>query len=77
MLRTFGATSGHKVNGFKTTVFLSSNIDSNYANDICSVLGFRKTDDWRIYLGLPLFHQRITTNTFKFVVDKVRWKLDN
>lgn len=72
VLQTFGAASGHKVNGLKTTMFFSGNIDSNYVDDICSVIGFHQTDDLKVYLGLPFFHRRITMNTFKFVVDKVR-----
>lgn len=72
VLNTFGAASGHKVNRLKTTVFFYSNMDSDHANVICSILGYCQSEDLGIYLGLPLFHRRITVNTFKFIVDKVR-----
>lgn len=30
----------------------------------------------RVYLGMPLFHKRVTTNTFKFLINKVCNKLN-
>ncbi|KAK5819754.1 hypothetical protein PVK06_024777 [Gossypium arboreum] len=40
-------------------------------------LRFRQSEDLGTYLGVHLFHKRVTKNTFNFIVGKVRWKLDN
>lgn len=33
-------------------------------------------DDLGTYLGVSLFHSRVTKNTFQFVIDKVQRKLN-
>ncbi|KAK5839052.1 hypothetical protein PVK06_007809 [Gossypium arboreum] len=37
---------------------------------------FFRVDSQGKYLGMPVFHRRVSTNTFQFVVDKVRAKLN-
>ncbi|KAA3466450.1 reverse transcriptase [Gossypium australe] len=38
-------------------------------------VGFDRIDDLGCYLGMPLFHNRVTVHTFDFIVSKVRQKL--
>ncbi|KAL1078057.1 hypothetical protein V6Z11_D10G136600 [Gossypium hirsutum] len=38
---------------------------------------FQEVQNLNTYLGVPLFHERVTSNTLSFIVDKVRQKLQN
>ncbi|XP_016667495.1 uncharacterized protein [Gossypium hirsutum] len=62
-----------------TTVSMQIMWNGKLSNEFSEkgVLGFRQTDDLGIYLGMPLFHRQVTMNTFKFVMDKVKRKLNN
>ncbi|KAA3466590.1 LINE-1 reverse transcriptase isogeny [Gossypium australe] len=71
VLNTFGSASGHKVNTYKTNVFFSKNTEPRVVAEICGVLGFNETIDLGSYLGMLLFHRRVTTNTFNFVIEKI------
>ncbi|KAA3473917.1 Retrovirus-related Pol polyprotein LINE-1 [Gossypium australe] len=51
VLSLFGAASGHKVNGTKTNIFFSKNINANISTEICNILGFSMTDNLGSYLG--------------------------
>ncbi|KAA3468994.1 Retrovirus-related Pol polyprotein LINE-1 [Gossypium australe] len=44
-------------------------------DSISNVLGFQRVTNLGTYLGVPLFHERVTNSSLKFVVDKVRAKL--
>lgn len=59
----------------KTCVFFSSNVATAEANGLGGIMGFTRVDDLGIYPGMPLFHKKVTCNTFQFVIDKVRKKL--
>lgn len=56
-------------------VFFSPNTPSYVAKMIYNSVGFSRVDDFRFYLGLPLLHNKVTVNTFDFVVSKIRQKL--
>lgn len=43
---------------------------------INTVLDFQELDDLGIYLGIPLFHKRVTRSTFHLVIDKVQTRLN-
>ncbi|KAA3486632.1 LINE-1 reverse transcriptase isogeny [Gossypium australe] len=70
-LEAFGLFSGHKVNAQKTNVFLSKNNPVDITSQIYIVFGFNEVLDLGVYLGMSLFHSRVTTRTFKFILDKV------
>lgn len=77
VLNVFRAPLGHKVNASKIEVFFLKNIRPLEKDRIFSLLGFTGANDLGYYLGMPLLHKRITTCTFKFIVDKIKRKLDN
>ncbi|KAK5793186.1 hypothetical protein PVK06_034324 [Gossypium arboreum] len=75
ILETFYYFSRKKVNKSKLQVFFSPNTPSLVTMVICDSVGFNQMDDLRCYLGIPLFHNRVSVHTFNFVVKKVRQKL--
>ncbi|KAK5776842.1 hypothetical protein PVK06_044807 [Gossypium arboreum] len=77
ILDDFCNYSGHKINIRKTNIFFSKGVDSNSRKCISSFFGFQEVDNLGLYLGVPLFHERVTNNTLRFVVDKVRNKLSS
>ncbi|KAK5793327.1 hypothetical protein PVK06_034470 [Gossypium arboreum] len=42
-----------------------------------NLLGFQKVDDLGHYIGIPLFHKKVTNSTIHFVIEKVRMKLQS
>lgn len=76
VLNLFCANSSHKVNTSKTTIFFSKNTEVKLAKLISQILGFKQVRDLGKHLSVPLFHQKVTTNAFKFVTDKVCSKLN-
>ncbi|KAH1081384.1 hypothetical protein J1N35_021145 [Gossypium stocksii] len=70
ILDSFCYFSSQKVNKSKSQVFFSLNTPKDLAEAICNDVGFSCVDDMGIYLGMPLFHNRVTTSTFAFIVDK-------
>ncbi|KAA3489716.1 LINE-1 reverse transcriptase isogeny [Gossypium australe] len=64
ILHDFCELSGDKVNPMKTNIFFSKGV-----GELAHDLGH--------YLGVPLFHQRVTNNTMCFVMEKVRMKLQS
>ncbi|KAA3461674.1 LINE-1 reverse transcriptase isogeny [Gossypium australe] len=70
ILCTFYHFSGQKVNRGKSQIFFSPNIPIDLADAICRDIGFVRVDDLSNYLGMPLFHKRVMTNTFDFVLNE-------
>ncbi|KAG8479287.1 hypothetical protein CXB51_029072 [Gossypium anomalum] len=54
---------------------LSRGMDKDTVDSISSLFGFQQVHNLGHYLGVPLLHQRITSGTLRFVVEKVRGKL--
>ncbi|KAH1081133.1 hypothetical protein J1N35_020894 [Gossypium stocksii] len=50
-------------------------VNDELVGRLCHTLGFHKVQNLEKYLGVPLFHNRVTNNTLHFVVDNVRSKL--
>ena len=59
----FCRSSGEKMNRVKTNLFFSSNVPANVARSIGKIFGFTITNNLGRYLGMPLLHTRVTTNT--------------
>lgn len=76
ILYRFCYYSGHKVNSLKSKIFFSTNTDDVTKDAIENLLGFQQSDDLGTYLGMPLFHSRIKTSTFHFILDKIQKKLN-
>lgn len=77
ILDRFINLSGYRVNARKTNMFFYGEVDEALSNLLSNLLGFQKVHDLGTYLGIPLFHKRVTTSTLRFVVDKVLNKLSN
>lgn len=59
------------MNWSKSQIFFSPNIPFEIVYDICNIVGFKHMDNLRMYLGIPLVHERVGRKMFDFVVDKV------
>ncbi|KAK5810943.1 hypothetical protein PVK06_026260 [Gossypium arboreum] len=77
ILNGFCEFSGHKVNSKKTNIFLSKGVEDPMTDFLNNLPGFQKVDDLDHYLGIPLFHKRVTNNTLHFVIEKVCIKLQS
>ncbi|KAK5772409.1 hypothetical protein PVK06_048697 [Gossypium arboreum] len=77
ILDDFCTLSGHKVNARKTNIFFSKGVDEITVNMISNRFGFQQAHNLGHYLRVPLFHQRVTSSTLQFVVEKVCSKLQN
>lgn len=67
--------SRHKINFRNTNIFFSKGVDVSIVDMISTLFGFQRVHNLCHYLGVPLFHQKLTNNTLQFVVKKVRRKL--
>ncbi|KAK5771808.1 hypothetical protein PVK06_048052 [Gossypium arboreum] len=76
-LSNFCEISGHKVNARKTNVFFSKGVSTSSRSEINDILGFQEVDDLGHYLGVPLFHKRVTKCILEFLVEKVRSRLSS
>lgn len=74
-LKLFCESSGQRVSQDKTRVFFSKNVHWDQRGDISNELGFQSTDDLGKYLGVPIFHKKVSRHTFNFVIDKVNQRL--
>ncbi|KAH1113395.1 hypothetical protein J1N35_006773 [Gossypium stocksii] len=77
ILHDFCELLGHKLNLRKTYIFFSKGVGELVSSMLSNMIGFQKAHDLGHYLGVPLFHQRVTNNTMYFVVEKVRMKLQS
>ncbi|KAA3466548.1 putative Transposon TX1 [Gossypium australe] len=75
ILDTFCYYSGQKMNKGKSQAFFSPNTLVDKAYEIFVKMGFNRVEDLGFYLGMLLFHSRVTVITFDFVVSTVRQKL--
>lgn len=67
--------SRHQINTNKTIICFSKGIDKNYGRRLCETIGFQKVHNLGSYLGFPLFYERITNSFLRFVVKKVKARL--
>lgn len=67
----------HCVNSWNINIFFSKGVDEAMGSGISSVLEFQRVDNLGSYQNVPLFHERVTNSTLRFVVDKICSKLRN
>ncbi|KAH1107081.1 hypothetical protein J1N35_010849 [Gossypium stocksii] len=72
VLNNFCYYSRHRINAHKTSVCFSRGIEDSIMNALCNILGFLRVYSLGKYLGVSLFHNRITASTLHFFVHKVR-----
>lgn len=75
ILAEFCQASGQVVSQNKSRIHFSANVKRHEANDICDTLQFQRTDHLGRYLGVPLLHSRVISDTYKYLIDKVYTKL--
>lgn len=61
--------------GEKHGLFFPKNTPSDLVDEICGALEVVRVENLGKYLGMPIFHQRVSAGTFNFVVEKVWNKL--
>ncbi|KAH1083864.1 hypothetical protein J1N35_023625 [Gossypium stocksii] len=71
---SFRRILGHKINMQKTNIFFSKGVDGTTKDCISSLFSFQEVHNLGSYLGIPLLYEKVTTNTLRFVVDKVQSK---
>ncbi|KAK0586532.1 hypothetical protein LWI29_008529 [Acer saccharum] len=74
-LDTFCDMSGQQVSFPKSSVYCSSNISSSYAKDLADLCGSPITNKLGSYLGVPLIHGRIRSDTYKVILEKTQKRL--
>jgi hypothetical protein len=52
----------------KTKIFFSKNVSQALTNNISRNNDFKTTKDLGKYLGVPLLHQRVTKQTYKYII---------
>ncbi|KAA3480419.1 LINE-1 reverse transcriptase isogeny [Gossypium australe] len=75
ILDEFCSISGHRVNAHNTSIFFSKGVGEDLAGIICNLLRFRRVHNIGKYLGVPLFHERVTLSSLRFVVEKSKSRL--
>lgn len=76
-MEEFCGVSCHKINVEKSNVFFSHAVYEQTKERLRRVLGFQTVSNLGTYLVVPLFHERVTNSLLRFVVDKVRNKLQH
>ncbi|KAI9079653.1 hypothetical protein K1719_038274 [Acacia pycnantha] len=74
-LSSTGSVSGLKVNLAKSKAYYSRNVCFNRAMELSQSMGIGITADVGKYLGIPLFHRRVTKLTYYPLIDKVKKRL--
>jgi hypothetical protein len=75
VLHEFCQKSGQKINLLKSQVFFSKNTPESQTTTLSHALGVHVTQDLGMYLGAPMIHQRISKQSFAYLLDKMRKKL--
>lgn len=75
VLDYFCEFSGAKVSDSKSSVMFSWNTQVNQ-REIARAVGFSLTTSLGTYLGMPLLDQRARRESYSYLIDKIRAKLD-
>ncbi|KAA3485050.1 LINE-1 reverse transcriptase isogeny [Gossypium australe] len=71
MLDELCSYSGHRVNAHKTNIFFFKGVNKELTKHLCNLFGFHKVHNLETFLGVPLFHERVTINSLRFVEEKL------
>lgn len=75
VLNSFCCKSSHRFNMQKNQIFFSKNVNHDLKVNISCSFGFSHEDNLGKYLEVLLLHQRVTKETFQYIVDNMRKKL--
>jgi hypothetical protein len=67
--------SGQEISQDKTSVLFSKNVTRGLKNKILSISGFKETDDFGKYLGVPLTGKAPKRADYQYLLDQVSSKL--
>ncbi|MBA0878438.1 hypothetical protein Goshw_000096, partial [Gossypium schwendimanii] len=70
-------SNGQRINVRKTNVLFSKGVDNILGERLGDVLGFLQVQNLGSYLGVLLFHERITNRSLRFLVEKVKAKFQS
>jgi hypothetical protein len=75
ILDKFCRLSGQEVSNEKTSVFFSSNTSKRLRDTLIRASGYRETNSFGKYLGVPLIGRAPRKKDFEYVIDQVNAKL--
>lgn len=75
ILTEFCAISGQRISLHKSVVYTSKNTRPEVIEALSQKLQMGTTDHLGRYLGMPMLHSRVTSSTYKFLVDNIKEKL--
>lgn len=81
-LDVFCEALGQIINVAKTKILFLKNVSISLANSISMNNGFKVSKDLSKYLRIPLLHQRLTKQTYSYLLESLqkkltRWKSNN
>ncbi|KAL4384089.1 hypothetical protein GQ457_15G019500 [Hibiscus cannabinus] len=75
VMEDFFIASGQRVSVAKTQILFSRNCQPSLGSMLPQLFGFEKVTDLDKYLGVPLFHKRVTKTTFAYLLDRISARL--
>ena len=63
------------VGHLKTKILFSGNSSPSCRRSICGTLGFNEVASLGNYLGVPLLNDRVTSSTYRFLIEKLEHRL--
>ena len=75
VIDAFCSASGQSVSAAKSRVYFSPNVDRDFRESFCDILGFNLTSSLGKYLGIPIKHPGSSPQDFNYILDRVKNKL--
>ncbi|PNY12420.1 ribonuclease H [Trifolium pratense] len=76
-MQKFCIMSGQEISQDKTSILFSRNVERCMRNTILNISGFKETNDFGKYLGVPLNGRAPKRADFQYLLDQVSMKLSN
>lgn len=76
VLRVFYGFFGQKINTTKSKLFVSKNVRRSFATTLSKNFGIPLSHSLGTYLGVPLFHNRVSGKMISFILEKVHQRLN-
>lgn len=77
VLEDFCQASRETISREKLVIFCSKSVSNCEARILSSISNFFLKENLGLYLGVPLLHQRVTSNTYQRNLDKVLMRLNS
>lgn len=76
-LENFRRMSDEEISNDKSSILFSDNVSRNTRNKLVHIFGFRETQCFGKYLGIPLKGKSMRRHDYQYVIDQVANKLSN